>query len=196
MRHFLQAARPLSEDFLSTFVFIGLKLAGVDTGVAIGLGIATAVVQIGWSLYRKKPVGALAWMSLGLIVVFGAASLLTHDPRFVMVKPSVIYVVVGATMLQPHWMRRYMPEIARGRLGDQPILLAGYVWAGMMFATAALNIYVALTFSFTAWALFMSIFPLASKVALFLGQYVVFRAIVVRHVRAEKAQSETQAMAA
>jgi intracellular septation protein len=189
MRHFLQAARPLGEDLLSTFVFVGLKLMGVDIVVAIGLGMATAVVQIGWALYRKKPIGALQWMSLGLVTVLGGASILTRDPRFLMIKPSIIYVVVGVTMLQPYWMRRYMPEIARGRLGDKPILVAGWVWAAMMFGTAALNVYVALTFSLAAWALFMSIFPLASKIALFLGQYVMFRAIVVRNFKAEQAQA-------
>lgn len=185
MRYFLQAARPLGEDLLSTFVFVGLKLMGVDVVVAIGLGMATAVVQIGWALYRKTPIGALQWMSLGLVAVLGGASILTRDPRFLMIKPSIIYVVVGATMLQPYWMRRYMPEIARGRLGDRPILVFGWIWAGMMFATAALNIYVAMTFSLAAWALFMSIFPLVSKIALFLIQYVIFRTIVARRVRAE-----------
>lgn len=185
MRYFLQAARPLGEDLLSTFVFVGLKLMGVDVVVAIGLGMATAVVQIGWALHRKTPIGALQWMSLGLVAVLGGASILTRDPRFLMIKPSIIYVVVGATMLQPYWMRRYMPQIARGRLGDRPILVFGWIWAGMMFATAALNIYVAMTFSLAAWALFMSIFPLVSKIALFLIQYVIFRTIVARRVRAE-----------
>jgi intracellular septation protein A len=185
MRHFLQAARPLGQDLLSTFVFVGLKLAGVDLKIAIALGIATAVVQIGWALYRKQPIGALQWMSLGLVLVFGGASILTDDPRFLMVKPSVIYVVVGTTMLAPRWMSRYMPDVAKGRIGDRPLLIAGYVWSAMMFATAALNAYVAMTYSLAQWALFMAIFPMASKVALFLAQYVVFRALVLRRVRAE-----------
>ncbi len=186
MRHFLQAARPLGEDLLSTFVFVGLKLAGVDLKIAIGLGIATAVIQIGWALFKKSPIGALQWMSLGLVAVLGGASIMTNDPRFLMIKPSIIYVVVGATMLQPYWMRRYMPEIARGRLGDKPILVFGWIWAGMMFATAALNVYVAMTVSLATWAIFMSIFPLASKIALFLVQYVISRAIVIRNMRGQQ----------
>lgn len=190
MNPFLQAARPLLGDMLSTFVFVGLKLAGVDLRLAIGLGIATALVQIGAALYRKKPIGSLQWMSLGLVMVFGGASILTSDPRFLMVKPSIIYVVVGATMLQPYWMRRYMPDIAKGRIGERPILIAGYVWAALMFATAAINAYVAMTFSLTQWALFMAIFPMTSKIALFLGQYLIFRAVVIRRMRAASAPGQ------
>lgn len=195
MRHFLQTAAPLAEDFASTFIFLGLKLAGVDVRIAIGLAIAFSLGQFAWSLIRKAPIGALQWMSLGLVIVFGGASLITHDPRFLMVKPSIVYAVVGATMLQPYWMRRYMPDVARGRIGDAPILWAGFAWAGLMFATAAINIYVALAFSLAQWALFMAIFPLASKAALFAGQYLVFRAIVVRKIRGQK-QAEAEPAAA
>lgn len=187
MRHFLQTAAPLAEDFASAFIFLGLKLAGLDVRVAIALAIVFSLGQFAWSLLRKRPIGALQWMSLGLVIVMGGASLVTHDPRFLMIKPSVIYVVVGVTMLQPYWMRRYMPEVARGRIGDQPILIAGYVWAGLMLLTAGLNAYVALAFSLAQWALFMAIFPMASKIALFLAQYLVFRAIVVRNIRAAAA---------
>jgi intracellular septation protein len=37
---------------------------------------------------------------------------LTSDPRFVMLKPSVVYCIVGAYMLKPGWMNRYLPPIA------------------------------------------------------------------------------------
>jgi intracellular septation protein len=37
---------------------------------------------------------------------------LTSDPRFVMLKPSVVYCIVGAYMLKPDWMNRYLPQIA------------------------------------------------------------------------------------
>ena len=55
---------------------------------------------------------------------------------------------------------------------------------------AAVNAYVALTFTLAQWAMFMAIFPLASKIALFAGQYFVFRAIVVRNIRARQAQAD------
>jgi hypothetical protein len=53
-----------------------------------------------------------------------------------------------------------------------------------MFATAALNIVVALNFSIAAWSTFMSVFAIASKAGLFLVQYATMRAIGVRRRRA------------
>ena len=48
-----------------------------------------------------------------LIAVFGAATLLTGDPRFVMFKPTGINLVLGAVMLKRGWMERYAPENIR-----------------------------------------------------------------------------------
>ena len=63
-------------------------------------------------MWRKHPVDTMQWLSIGLVVVSGIATLLTADPRFVMLKPSVIYCIVGAYMLKPGWMTRYLPPIA------------------------------------------------------------------------------------
>ena len=60
-----------------------------------------------------------------------------------MLKPSVIYCIVGAVMLKRGWMNRYLPERA-APVADVATTF-GYVWAGLMFASAALNIALALS---------------------------------------------------
>ena len=50
-------------------------------------------------------------MSLGLVVVLGGATMLTQNPRFMMVKPTIIHLAVAAVMLRPGWMIRYLPEV-------------------------------------------------------------------------------------
>jgi intracellular septation protein A len=151
--------------------------------LSVILGIALGVGQIGWEYARKKPIDTMQWMSLFLIVGSGAATLLTNDPRFVMVKPSLIYSVVGVVMLKRGWMNRYLPPVAMEVMPDIAIVF-GFVWSGLMFATAALNIVVALNFSVVAWSAFMSVFAIASKAGLFLIQYAVMRSIGVRRRRA------------
>ncbi len=47
----------------------------------------------------------------------------------------------------------------------------GYVWAGLMFASAALNIVLALSLDPKSWAAAMSAWGLFSKIGLFLIQY-------------------------
>ena len=64
-----------------------------------------------------------------------------------------------------------------------------------MVVTAAANLVVA--FAFTAyWPLFMAVFPMASKIALFAIQYTTVRHFAMREVRAERAALAAQAAAA
>lgn len=186
MQNFMYAFRPLLSDFLSTIVFVVLTAVlklDVRTAVLIasGVGVAQVLIQV----VRRKPVPLLQWAGLGLVLVFGAASFLTNDPRFVMVKPSIIYVAIGIVMLKPGWMLRYMPPIARGH-GDRVMTVFGFVWAGLMLATAAANAVIAIAFTHL-WAGFIAVVPTVSKLALFAIQYATVRTVVRRKIIAERA---------
>jgi intracellular septation protein len=169
MRNLLQAARVLMMDLASTILFLVVYLATDSLYFAVGLGMALGVAQIGWQYVRKQPIGSLQLLSVVLILASGTATFFTRDPTFVMLKPSVIYCIVGAVMLRRGWMNRYLPERA------QPVAdvatTFGYVWAALMFASAALNIALALTLDAKTWAALMSAWGLASKIGLFLIQY-------------------------
>src|SRR5260221_54354 len=78
------------------------------------------------------------------ILAAGTATLFTNDATFMMLKPSVISVVLGVVMLRRGWMNRYMPPIAVATMADIGTIF-GFVWAGLMFLTAALNVGLALT---------------------------------------------------
>src|SRR5581483_4155033 len=118
-------------------------------------------------------------LSLFLVIVFGGAALVTRDQLFVMLKPTLIYAAIGAVMLRPGWMTRYVPAIVGTTAADVAVLF-GYLWAALMFATAAANLLLALQASQTAWAWFIGGFPLVSKLALVLLQYVTTRAVIRR----------------
>jgi hypothetical protein len=123
-------------------------------------------------------------MTLFLVLGSGAATLITNDPRFVMVKPSLIYAIVGVMMLKPGWVNRYLPPVAIEVVPDIAFIL-GFVWSGLMFSSAALNVIVVLNFSVATWASFMSIYAIVSKAALFMIAYATMRYIDVRRRRAQ-----------
>jgi intracellular septation protein A len=150
------------------------------------------VGRIGYVRARRQKISAMQWMSLGLVVVFGAATLLTHDVRFMMAKPTIVYVLIGAAMMQRGWMLPYMPPAGRD-LGDEILIGWGYVWAGLMFVTAALNAAFALLASFAVWSVFIAIFPAASKIALFAVQFLSIRHIAVQQHRARQTTSQVTA---
>jgi intracellular septation protein A len=123
-------------------------------------------------------------------VVFGTLGILTNDPRFLMAKPTIIYLAVGAVMLKRGWMLRYLPPIA-GEHGKPLMIMFGYVWAGLMGLTALANLLVAVAYP-SAWPAFIAVVPLASKVALFAVQYTIIRFHVRRRIIAEMAQDQPE----
>jgi intracellular septation protein len=175
MRNLFQAARVLLLDMASTLLFLAVYLLTDNLFVSVGLGMALGIAQIGWQLFHKKPVEALQWLSVILIVASGTATFFTRDPRFVMLKPSLIYTIVGVVMLRRGWMNRYLPPEA-APVADVGTTF-GYVWAGLMFASAALNVALALTLDAKSWAAAMSAWGIASKIGLFLIQYATMRMI-------------------
>jgi intracellular septation protein A len=179
MRNLLAAAKLLLLDMASTFLFLVIFLLTKNLPLSVVLGMALGVAQIGWQLTRKKPIDTMQWMSLFLVLGFGTATLITDDPRFVMVKPSLIYVIVGVVMLKPGWMNRYLPPAAMAVVPDIAVIF-GFVWAGLMFFSAALNVLVALNFSVVAWSAFMSVYAIVSKAGLFLIGYGTMRYIGAR----------------
>lgn len=183
MRDFLSAAKLLLLDLASTILFLVLFLLTHNVILAVSLGMALGLAQIGIQFVRRKPIDTMEWLSLFLVIAAGTATLLTNDPRFVLFKPSVIYAIVGVVMLKPGWMNRYLPDIARQVVPDVAVIV-GYVWAGLMFVTAALNAFLALFCSVATWALVMPIFGIASKVMLFLVGFATMRVVGRRRVGA------------
>ena len=183
MRNLLQAGRVLAMDLASTILFLVVYLTTDSLFVAVGLGMALGVAQIGWQYLRKQPIGSLQLLSVVLILASGSATLLTKDATFIMLKPSIIYCIVGAVMLKRGWMNRYLPERA-APVADVATTF-GYVWAGLMFFSAGLNLIVALNYSVATWSVFMSIYGIASKLVLFLISFATMRTIGVRRRRAQ-----------
>ena len=112
-----------------------------------------------------------------------------------MIKPTIVYTVVAASMLQPGWMTRYMPPASLPYLPRSLIVGGGYAWAGLMATTALLNLYFAFETSAATWAAFLGVFPMASKLAAFAIHYATFRAVAMRNARAADASAEAPAAA-
>ncbi len=186
MKNLFEAGKLLLLDMASTFFFLVLYLLTHNITLSVVLGMALGVTQIGWQFARKKPIDTMQWMSLFLVLGAGTATLLTNDPRFVMIKPSVIYTIVGIVMLKPGWMNRYLPPVAIEIVPDIAFIF-GYVWAGLMFFSAVLNLVVALNYSVVTWSAVMSVYAIVSKAVLFLIAYATMRTIGVRRRRARMA---------
>jgi len=172
--------RYFATDLLSMIVFFVTLLVTKNIYLATLIGIAVGAGQVAWCLVRRVPAGMLQWTSLGLVAVFGGATLLTHNPYFIMFKPSVVHAVIGATMLKRGWMSRYAPleyrEVAKP-LMDR----FGYVWAGLMFFIAALNLVLIFTVSQLVWAKVNLFADPVAIIGLFMIQNLYMRSKAASH---------------
>ena len=182
MKDLLEAGRLLLLDMASTIFFLVVLLLTKNLPLSVSLGITLGFAQIGWQWTRTKPIDVMQWMSLVAVMGSGAATLISHDPRFVMVKPSLIYIVVGLVMLRPGWMNRYLPPVARDKVSELAVFF-GFAWAALMFVSAALNLFVALNFGVVAWSTFMTIYGIVSKAGMVLIQHATMRHISGRRAR-------------
>ncbi len=176
----------LLADLLSTLTFVALYAISHNIFLATGLAIALGVGQIAYLKLRQAPIDLMQWLSLFLVVIFGSATLLTHDPVFVKIKPTLIYIAIGAVMLRPAWINRYIQPVPGVSMDDIGIAF-GYIWSALMFATAVANLAVAMYATTATWAWFISVFPIASKIVLVAIQYITTRTIVRGRIRASRA---------
>ena len=98
MKTLLYAIGPMLFDSLGIIVFAVLLAAGAGIVPATIAGTVVALAVVGYELARGKKVAALQWISLASVLFTAAATLFTGDPRFVMAKPTIVYLIVGSVM--------------------------------------------------------------------------------------------------
>jgi len=170
----------LFDIFPVILFFVAFKFSDIYVATAVAIG--ATFVQIGWVWLRHRKVEKMLWVSLGVIVVFGGATLLLRDETFIKWKPTVLYWLFGASLavaalaFNKNLIRAMMekqvtlPDVVWSRLQAS--------WIAFFAAMGALNLFVAYNFSTDAWVNFklfgglglMLIFVVLQ--ALMLGKYV------------------------
>lgn len=179
----LGGLKRLAFDVLAGWVFLAIFLTTGDIYLAIGAGIVIGVGQAIWMIARRQPVDPMQWMAIALVIGLGGASILTHNPTFVVWKPSIFEACLAAMMLRPNWVARYMPARSRGMVPPALTLAWGYLWAAAWFALAASNLGVAQVWGLKAWAIYTNFSPFALLALLFGLAFLVFPPIARRRTR-------------
>lgn len=187
MKNISEALKPLLSDLASSIFFAALFAITGNIYLSTGIAIAIGVGQIAIEMLRGKPVAAMQWASLALVVVFGGLTLWLHDPRFVIAKFTIAKIAIGAVMLKPNWMSRYLPKIVTDTLSAAELTFYSAMWPVMMFAMAGANLYVGLVMGTEAWKWFLATVPVAAPWVLFALQYATIRLHVTSILRRRQA---------
>ena len=176
----------LASDLFSAIVFLVVYLVTDNVILATSVAVAGAIAQVIYARVKGQQLNYMTYASLALVVGLGAITLLTHDPRFMMAKPSIAHFAIGAIMLKRGWMLRYMPPIVVDTVPEY-VTAAGYAWAVLMFVIGAGMIVVASTGDLKLWAFYVSVVLIGAKVVAFGVQYAAFRVLVTNRIRAARA---------
>jgi intracellular septation protein len=139
MRYLVHTARPIFEDLIGTLVFYLIFVLTGSVIWAATIGLTIGVAQAVRHKLKREAVPGLLVIGIALTVSLGGLSLLTHSARFLLLKPSIIYCCIGATMLPRGWVKRYVPTIALDLLPTAIWDGVGWAWAWLMIGTAAAN---------------------------------------------------------
>src|ERR1700709_2957305 len=77
--------------------FVAFKIWGIYTATAVA--IVATLVQIAWVAFRHRKVDPMLWVSLGVVVVCGGATLVLHNDTFIKWKPTALYWLFAIALI-------------------------------------------------------------------------------------------------
>jgi intracellular septation protein len=108
-----------------------------------GIFIVAALIALAVSKWKFGKVSPMLWLSTGLIVVFGAMTILLGDPFWIQVKPTVIYLFFGLSLLigimRGRPLLKYLLQAAFQGLDEDGWRILSRNWGIFFLALACLN---------------------------------------------------------
>lgn len=142
-----------------------------DIYVATAVAIAASFVQVGWLWLQHRRVENMHLITLGIMVVFGGATLILHDEMFIMWKPTVVNWLFAAVFFGSQFIGQ-KPIVQRMMEGS--VTLPDNVWRHLSTAWSLFfvflgiaNIWVAYNFDTDTWVNF-KLFGLTGFTLLFI----------------------------
>ena len=161
---------------------------GIFSATAV-LMISTALTWLISSLLEKRNDKRLMWMTLA-VLLFGAATLILRDQRFIQWKPTVFNWVLAAVFLGSQFIgkRTVLERVLGSQLSlPRPIWTRlNVLWIGNFALVGALNLFVAYRFEEAVWVSY----KLYSSIGFTLALMLLTVAIVAPHVKDDGEQPE------
>jgi intracellular septation protein len=180
-------------DFLPIVLFfIAYKTSGIY--VATAVAVIASLLLVGFTWLRSRRVEPMQLISLGLIVVFGGATLWLQNPLFIMWKPSILYILFAGAFLGSQFISdKTLVERMMGSLMIAPPAIwrrVNLAWVSFFIVLAVLNLYVAYHYDEATWVDF-KLFGLMGITLVFMlaqGVWLAKHATMIDNAAAPDAQ--------
>jgi intracellular septation protein len=133
-----------------------------DIYVATAVLMAAMALLLAWDWLRTRKIPTMHLVSAVLVWVFGAATLILHDMRFIQWKATVFYWIVAVALTGSIWIgKSTILERLMGTALPEGTQIPAARWRNMSLVYAAFylvlgaaNLYFAYRMSETAWMVF------------------------------------------
>lgn len=167
--HFMKL---LIDFFPIILFFVAFKVWGIYAATAVA--IVATIIQIAYLRIKNGKVEPMQWISLGVIVVFGGASLLFQDETYIKLKPSVLYWLMGAVLLIGHvvFKKNFLKKLmgAQLQLPESVWTTLNWAWTVFFAVMGALNLWIAHAFNTDSWVNFKMFGGMGLMVLFVIGQ--------------------------
>jgi len=136
--------------------FITYKVYDIYTATAVI--IVATIIQVGISWFVNKKVETMQWITLGLIIVMGGATLYLQDEQFIKWKLTIIEWLFGLAFLGSQFFgKKTFVERMMGASIELPAPIwkrLNIAWALFFISVGGINIYVMKNFNTDDWVTF------------------------------------------
>lgn len=144
-------------DYLPIICFF-IAYQMTDIYVATGVLIVALFALVAGYWWYTRRIHKMHLVTAVLALVFGGITIWLHDPEYIQMKPTVLYILFALVLAASHvWgakplIRRMMessldlPDVAWTRMS--------WLWIGFFILSAILNTFVAYTYSQEIWVNF------------------------------------------
>lgn len=140
--------------------------------LATSLAIAASIFQVVYLKLRRQKIAVVIWVTFGIMLFFGGATIYFQNDTFIKLKPTIIYVLNAIGFLFSDYFFNKNPMKL---MMQKEISVSDDIWRkcnlGFVFfslAMGALNLYVAFSYSQSTWVSF-KLYSLAALPVFLIG---------------------------
>ena len=141
-------------DFFPIILFF-IAYKTYDIYVATAVVIVATIFQVAFTWFKFKKVEKMQWITLGLILVMGGATLYLQDEQFIKWKLSIIEWLFGLAFLGSQYIGK-KPFVERmiGESIELPTNIwrrLNFFWATFFISVGFINLYVMFNYDTDTW---------------------------------------------
>jgi intracellular septation protein len=159
--------------------FVAYKMADIYVATAVLMGSMAVLLLVDY--VRTRRISTMHGISAVLVFLFGAATLILHNERFIKWKPTVFFWLLSVALLGSMWIGK-QPLVQRllgaalegqAQVSDGTWRRVNLLWVLFYAVLGAVNLYVAFNTPTDLWVKFKA-FGLTAATIVFTGAQVAW----------------------